>query len=298
MANGDRLHPGDAVPTDTCTQVGNFPHGLLANPDALELEEGAFESSMCLNNRKQDYIDAFDANGLIVCNEDDFAKLHSPYIVNLKKKDDEEPQQDDYGIDNFVVMYDGGGSYQLGTYCALGYKSDSWRRSHLQSSINCPCGGSCDGWYFMYRNNAAAGGTTFDLENGPGLTQRYYQPGLMGSCYTNSNFFCQAVVSYSVANINAEDTADVIITATVNLVASCDLGNITWTDTKTSHRGSPALRFASGTHQKTWYVPGTSIPLTLTVGFGVKVEVVWGIGSHEYEFFDPNQEAQGPIPWC
>lgn len=94
MSNG-KLHPGDAVPEDACTQVGNFPHGLLTNPDALELDEGAFGPAIPLASKKQDYVDAFDANDLTVCNEGDFAKQNSPYIVFLEKKDEEEPPVSD-----------------------------------------------------------------------------------------------------------------------------------------------------------------------------------------------------------
>jgi hypothetical protein len=85
------LKPGDRVEKDECERVGNFPHGILKNPDALKLDPGALGSIVPLASRKQDYIDAFEARDLTICNEATFAKINTPYIVHLERSDDEEP---------------------------------------------------------------------------------------------------------------------------------------------------------------------------------------------------------------
>lgn len=85
------LKPGDSVEKDQCERVGNFPHGILKNPDSLALDPGVLGDAVPLASRKQDYIDAFEERGLTVCNESTFAKINTPYIVNLERSDDEEP---------------------------------------------------------------------------------------------------------------------------------------------------------------------------------------------------------------
>lgn len=86
------LQPGDKV-TETCTQVGNFPFGLLKNPDALALDAGSLlTGTPALANKKQDYIDNFESKDLIVCEENyPFAKLGQPLRLGLKIEDEEQP---------------------------------------------------------------------------------------------------------------------------------------------------------------------------------------------------------------
>lgn len=88
------LEPGDSIQEDTCEQVGNFPHGILKDSGSLALDPGVLGSTMCLTSKKQEYINAFDTNGLEVCNVDNFANINSPYIVKLGVADGEDPGDD------------------------------------------------------------------------------------------------------------------------------------------------------------------------------------------------------------
>lgn len=294
------LRPGDVVPDNSCEPVGNFPHGLLTDPNALALDSGAFGPIPAFANKKQDYIDAFDANGLIVCNESQFAKPKSPYIVHLTTEEDEPPDVPQEGRDRYIQIHDGNGSYNVSTYGPLGYTSDNWFRQFLQSSIGCPCGSGCPNDLSIFREDWSVGSVTFDLENGPGLTAKNYRTGLLGSYYMNQFFFCAAVIEYSVYGINLsfERRQEIILTATVTLTFSNDHSTLVWTDTKISNPGFPALYFSSGVQgdSTNWPYGFSTGFLSKSAAFSIRVEVA--LKGPSYIDNDPTTQVQGPIPWC
>jgi hypothetical protein len=258
------LRPGDSVSDSSCERVGNFPHGLLANPNALALSSGAFGSTPTLSSRKQAYIDAFDANDLTVCNENQFANLRSPYIVNLIRKGDEpNPEDPQEGQDFFVAIRYGVGTYSINTVGSVLFTSDLWFRQFKQSSIG------------EFHEDWSIGNVTFDLENGPGLIQKYYQAGLFGSYYINGTLFCEAVINYHVIGINGP-WEDMILEASLELTFSNDYGTLVGVDTKTSERGFPSLSLNINPLQDTslWPLPSGPGYLTKTSAFNIKVEIL------------------------
>jgi hypothetical protein len=220
------LNPGDSVEKDVCDQVGNFPHGLLSNPDALDLSPNAFGPTLALNSRKQDYIDAFDANDLTICNEDQFATLHTPYIAFLERKDDEEPPDDTIGKDRCIRIYAYIGDYNVqsvGPWTFAGSKRSSWD-------------------YFVYQatqghsdvlREAAYGSVTFDFMQ---LGVFNYAE-VLGGWYDNNTFIGTAEVAWAVTHINDPTTAEIQITSTLTLTCANDGGIITGFKTLTSQKG-------------------------------------------------------------
>jgi hypothetical protein len=90
------LLPGDSVSEDSCERVGNFPHAILTDPDSLQLDPDVFGAVPATAAKKDLYIQAFDANDLIVCEDGEpFAKQGQPYILHLNRKGDEPPEPSD-----------------------------------------------------------------------------------------------------------------------------------------------------------------------------------------------------------
>lgn len=237
------LKPGDDVQKDQCDQVGNFPFGLLKDPDALALDPGALGAIPAVASKKQDYIDAFDANNLTVCNEDNFAKINTPFILHLHEKDEGPPPDGEHSDVAFVKIYGAVGNYTVGTYGPLGYTSDSWERRYQQSTI--------PGDY-VYRYDWSIGGCVFDLENGPGVYYKNYRSGLFGSYYMNKTFLCQGILEYELIGINGP-WEEMIMSATLTLVIANDAGTISVTDSKTSLQGYPSVTLgASGGDSVGW----------------------------------------------
>lgn len=85
------LKSGDNVPEDGCNRVGNIPFALLKNPNELEAKYTFSDASFQIADsaKKQDYIDFFEFDDLIVCEDNEpFAKQGQPYFLSLNKKED------------------------------------------------------------------------------------------------------------------------------------------------------------------------------------------------------------------
>lgn len=225
------LKPGDDVQVGSCEPVGNFPHGLLTNPDALALEPGAFGSTMCLTERKEDYIDAFDAQNLVVCNEDQFAKLHTPYILHLEEKEEEEPPDDKIGKDRCIAIYGVASAYNVvskGPWTFLGQKitSDSWYLSQNQQGMG----------FFLNQN--AGGGVSIRVDL-VGAYQGHVE--VLGGCRPNGFFFGELLVNWQVYNINAPSLSGVRIDWSVQATCCDDSGCSTHLYSQSGNLGEVAF---------------------------------------------------------
>lgn len=100
------VNPSDQVPEEGCNRIGNFPHGILKNPDALALDVGAKGETLPFASKKAEYIADFDSRSLEICEDvEPFANFNSPYRGYLnKKKDDPDPDPDDPNLAWIVGM--------------------------------------------------------------------------------------------------------------------------------------------------------------------------------------------------
>jgi len=86
------LQPGDSVPEDGCHRIGNFPFTILQNPDALTTDPGAVDNVEPEASRKQDWVNAFEENELLICEtEHEFSRKNYPLIGYLQREEVEPP---------------------------------------------------------------------------------------------------------------------------------------------------------------------------------------------------------------
>lgn len=266
------LRPGDTVPYGSCEPVGNFPHGLLTDPDALALDPGAFGASMCLNLKKQDYIDAFEANDLLVCNEGQFATLHSPYILHLERKD--EPPGDEIGVDRCIAIYGVTGAYNViakGPWTISGQKitSDSWWFSQTQQGMP----------YFL--NEHASGSVIIDFQ----ALGDHTHVKVLGGFYDNIFFLGQLKIEWTVYNINALHISGTRMDVVWTITCGDDAGIISQVYNTSGGLGVVAHYMIGQTHLTVpWGVNGT---LQKYIDFTAHIELVQKNSYGYIEDFNP-----------
>jgi len=270
------LEPGDAVFEDTCEQVGNFPHGILTNPDSLELDPGVLGSSMCLSSRKQEYIDAFSDRDLTVCDEGDFAEINTPYIVKLRKKD-QDPGPDP-GISRYwlAVLWVTNADYTVHSKGPIVWPGPPENRSY--SAIRPTSGGSAHGLAIATRQGS--GSVSGDMWNGPGIWSHYENRVVgWGHFYTNNTHSATIDASFVWTGINETDFDEMTLDLTVRITFADDAGSITQTFTKgmsNSGQGRVALIGKEVFQTDGWVGDNGSLgSITKTGGFEASVELQW-----------------------
>jgi hypothetical protein len=161
------LNPGDRLPDEGCHRVGNFKHGVLDDTESLICYPGELGNILPLASRKQDYIDAFEDNGMVVCEDEVlFAEQGHPYVCYLERKEEEDPDWPPepgpfYCQYNSFVMYSfahgsGGVRVSYGADYLAGNSSQPWIGAgdsvvvNIAGASTCPHGYDINGTKTLY----------------------------------------------------------------------------------------------------------------------------------------------------
>lgn len=179
------LNPGDPV-KETCDQLGNFPAGIITNPEALAFEPPTPPANgMFLADKVEDYKGMFKSEykegnttyNVEVCNAK-FATRGTPLICSLNKTK-KDSGGGGGGKPYHIYFERGAGNYFVFTTGPAALTGDGWTFNMKQSPPRIGSEAYAESFEILY-----------NLYDGPFITSQEYNSGVLGSYYINNNFGC------------------------------------------------------------------------------------------------------------